>query len=570
MRHGAAAVVATLAGFTLLAAAPSIDTARIDAAFAPPAGVVAPGCAAGIVHEGRLAWSKGYGYASVEHEVRIDAGTVFDLGSTSKQITAAMVALLAHQGKLGLDDPVGRFLPEMPEHTRRVTLRQLLTHTSGLRDYTDLLSFAGRRTADVTTEAEALAAIARQRGVNFDPGSAWRYCNTGYFLLAVIAGRIGGAPLRAQAGKAIFGPLGMERTTFFDDHTLVVPHRATGYSRPPGSPPSVDMSNWEQVGDGGVQSSIEDMARWAALFDDAGAKASLPAAWLRETLETPGKLNDGTTLGYGLGLGLDSHRGLRVVEHGGAWAGYRAMLMRLPECRIATIVLCNFAQADTRSLAAALADAAIEAFPSAASRRATPRIEAAPRERKPAPAPAAGTRETFYSLALGEVVTLERAGDDLAIDGGRASIPLIPNGRLAWKTADGRVAIKLAEDRQSLTWADAGESDPRPVTYRRAHAPLHTSVDRHRWMEGAYQSDEIGPAWKVTVRGDDLHVAIEGGEGFDLEPLDADLFTGDYGLVAVERGPDRRPVALSVTNRGVVGLRIPRVAAGGPAGAVAR
>ncbi|HUD72367.1 MAG TPA: serine hydrolase domain-containing protein [Dongiaceae bacterium] len=566
---GAVLAVALLAGTQLLLAGEppaSIDTGRIDTAFAADTRTASPGCAAGIVHAGRLVWSKGYGYASVEHKVPIDSGTVFDLGSTSKQITAALVALLVNEGKLSLDDTVGQFAPEMPEPTRRVTLRQLLNHTSGLRDYTDILSLAGRREADVTTREEALAAMRRQRGVNFEAGSAYRYCNSGYFLLSVIVEQVRRTRLRGIAQKTIFAPLGMEHTTFFDDHTLMVPHRATGYSWRPGSTPSVEMSDWEQVGDGGVQSSIEDMARWAALFDDDAPNSPLPAAWLRETLETPGRLKDGTTLRYSLGLGLDTYRGLRVIEHGGAWAGYRAMLMRIPDWRVTTLVLCNYAQADTRSLAATLADAALEAFPPASSRHGAPRVEPAPPVHARAPLPAAGDVETYYSLALGEVATLRRVQGDLAIDEGDRSTPLIQNGKATWTTADGRVTLRFAEDRQSLTWADEGESDPRPATYRRAPAKVPVSVDRLRKIGGTYQSDEIGPAWEVTFSGSKGRVAIAGGESFDLEPLDTDLFTSDAGLIAVERDAHGQPSALVVTSRGVVGLRVPRLpapAAGG-------
>jgi CubicO group peptidase (beta-lactamase class C family) len=562
---------ATLVAATTVAgaAAPRLDIKAIDTAFAAYARGVSPGCAAGIVHEGRLVWSKGYGYASLEQRVPITKDTLFDLGSTSKQITAAVVALLAKDGRLSFDDDVRRFVPELPSYGHTITLRHLLTHTSGLRDYTDLLSLAGHHEADLTTTAEGLAILARQRGVNFEPGAAYRYCNSGFFLLAVVVERVTGRSLRAVAQERIFAPLGMTQTTYLDDHALVVPGRATGYTSRPEGGFATEMSDWEQVGDGGVQSSVAEMARWAALFDGDGAGAPLPAAWLRDTLETPGRLADGTVLGYGLGLGFETYRTLRVVEHGGAWAGYRAMLMRIPQWRAATIVLCNTADADTHSLAYVLADAAINGFPKPAPTAPAPAAAGICRDQEPRfecgtgnlrpPAEEAGT---YYNEALGEVLTVREQAGAIYADAIDAAAPLVPNGSLRYLGSRRTVLLTFAQDHSGVDVLDPDEADPRPVRYQRAPSPGPGAAGPLDGIAGDYRSDEIDATWTVTVRTGVAHVALPGGEGFDLEPLAPDRFTSDWGMVRLTRDRAGKPQGLALTNRGVVGLSVTKRPAG--------
>lgn len=546
------------------AAAPAgisgLDVARIDAAFSAYATRGSPGCATGIVLGGRLAWGRGYGMASLEHEVPIGTATVFDLGSTSKQITAAMVALLAHDGRLSLDDPIRKFLPEIPDYGATVTIRHLLTHTSGLRDYTDLLALAGMHDEDLSTAADALAVLARQRGVNFAPGAEYRYCNSGYFLASIIVERAAGKSLRALARERLFAPLGMDHTLFFDDHALIVPRRASGYAPRPGGGFRTAGSDWEQVGDGGVQSSVEDMARWAALFDPGGTarEAAVPAGWLRGVLETPGKLADGTPLAYGLGVALDRHRGLRVVRHGGAWAGYRAMLMRVPERRLAVVTLCNVGRADTATLSLAVLDAALDALP-----------DPPPAAPHPATAGASGERAgwaalagTYVSESLGETLVVAFAEGGLHLGEDRAALAALGDRRFA--TDDGDTEITFAADGAGLSLREAGAADPRPATYRRAPASGLPPADSLEGLAGEYRSDEIGRGVTVVAREGAPRLVLAGGEVVDLEALDRDLYGSDWGIVRVERDAGGHPAALALTNRGVVRLRFSRVTGGPP------
>ena len=328
--------------------------ARVDEIFSRFTASPSPGCALAIAQNGRIAYERGYGRASLELDVPITPKTVFDIGSTSKQFTAFSLLLLERDGKLSLDDDIRRFLPEVPDYGQRITIRHLLTHTSGLRDYTDLLEFDGHDTADFTDDRDALDLIARQRGVNFSPGQEWRYSNTGFFLASIIVKRASGQSLASFAHDRIFVPLGMTSTQYLDDTTRVVPSRATAYSprdSKSGGGFRVNMSDWNQTGDGAVQTTVEDLARWDENFyapkvGDARAIAAM---------QTVGRLNDGKAHDYGLGLSVGAYGGLKRVSHGGSWAGYRAELMRFPDRHTSIITLCNVSNSGPTALAESVA-----------------------------------------------------------------------------------------------------------------------------------------------------------------------------------------------------------------------
>src|SRR3989449_725937 len=315
------------------------------------------GGALAIAQNGTIAYERGYGRASLELDVPITPQTVFDIGSTSKQFTALSVLLLERDGTLSLDDDIRKYLPEVPDYGKRITIRHLLTHTSGLRDYTDLLGFDGHDTADSTDDRDALDLIARQRGVNFSPGEEWRYSNTGFFLASVIVRRASGQSLASFARDRIFVPLGMTSTQYLDDTTRVVPRRATAYS-PAGTNDAksgggfrVNMSDWNQTGDGAVQTTVEDLVRW----DENFYAPKVGDAPMIAAMQTVGRLNDGKAHDYGLGLTIGTYGGLRRVSHGGSWAGYRAELMRFSERHASIITLCNVSNSGPTALSESVA-----------------------------------------------------------------------------------------------------------------------------------------------------------------------------------------------------------------------
>jgi CubicO group peptidase (beta-lactamase class C family) len=347
-----------LVGHTLMAQSPDRTQLqiylkkRVDSLFARWDKPNSPGCALGVIKDGEFIYRRGYGMANLENDIPINASSVFDVGSVSKQFTAACIVLLSQQGKLSLGDDVRKYIPELPDYGKTITIRHLLMHTSGLRDYSELMDLAGYQLEEVTTTRDALGILVRQKALNFEPGEEWLYSNSGFFLAAVIVERVSGQSMQRFAQENIFGPLGMTATMYLDNHTALVPHRATGYGPREGGGFQINMSNWEQTGDGSIQTSVEDLLRWDGNF----YTPKVGGQDLIDQLLTRGLLNSGGKLHYALGLDVGTYRGLDIVEHGGGWAGYRAELIRFPKQRFSVVLLCNLATIKPFPLAENVAD----------------------------------------------------------------------------------------------------------------------------------------------------------------------------------------------------------------------
>ena len=300
-----------------------IRTGKVDEIFSTWDRIDSPGCALGVINNGKLIYTRGYGSANLEYGLPITSKSVFRIGSTSKQFTAMCIALLEEEEKLSLDDNIRRYIPEMPVYESAITIRHLLHHTSGIRDYLTLWSIAGSRDDDFFVDDEVLAMLSRQKELNFAPGDEYLYSNSGYFLLSQIVKRITGKSMREYAEKNIFEPLGMTHTHFHDDHTRIVPKRASGYESTGKNMFRISMTTLDMIGDGGIFTTIEDLLLWDRNFYENKLGKGGPE--LIEKMQTTGCLNDGTHLDYALGLVVKEHRGLKKVSHGGAFVGYRAV-----------------------------------------------------------------------------------------------------------------------------------------------------------------------------------------------------------------------------------------------------
>lgn len=328
-------------------------SAAVDEVFADVAKPGSPGCALAVARGGKIVYEKGYGLANIEENVSITPQSVFDIGSTSKQFTASSILLLEKQGKLSVNDDIRKYLPEIPDYGHKITILHLLNHTSGLRDYLTLFDLAGINTDSVTTDEDALAIIANQKALNFEPGSEWLYSNSGFFLLSVIVKRASGKSLPEFAAENIFAPLEMRNTSYRDDHKQIVPNRALAYdAKEKEGGYALNVSYFEQTGDGAVHTSVEDLLKWDENFysGKVGGKEFLAE------LQEAGKLNSGKPLKYAKGLMVDKYRGLPIVEHGGSWGGYRAQLLRFPEQHFSVACLCNVGNAEPERRALRVAD----------------------------------------------------------------------------------------------------------------------------------------------------------------------------------------------------------------------
>jgi CubicO group peptidase (beta-lactamase class C family) len=315
----------------------------VDSVLSPYASADSPGCAIGVTRAGSLVFAKGYGIADLEHDTPITPDTRFNIASVSKQFTAMSVVLLALDGKLSLDDSIQKWVPEVPSFGNNViTLRELLNHTSGLRDYFTLLAVSGWPSDGLLTEKQFLSLVGRQKSLNFAPGDEFLYSNTGYALLSIVVRRASGQSLRTFAAERIFKPLGMTHTEFRDDHTALIPQRALGYE-PNGSTYRISQPEMDVVGDGGVYSTVEDLAKWDANFQtgQVGGKRAIAM------LEEPGMLKNGQTIPYALAMTIGEFHGLKTYSHSGAYGGYRSTFLRFPERNVSVITLCNTSTASS-------------------------------------------------------------------------------------------------------------------------------------------------------------------------------------------------------------------------------
>lgn len=345
-----AAGAATLLGpYNLAAQLPDSLATRVDRIFAQYATTTSPGCIVGVGQEGRQVYARAYGMANLEYAVPLTPESISESGSVAKQFTAAALALLQLDGKLSLDDDIRKYLPEVPDFGHRITIRQLLNHTSGIRDQWGLWGLVGRGPgAEVHTIAKVLDLVSHQRELNFPPGTEYLYSNTGYTLASVIVTRVSGMPFARFTEERLFKPLGMRDTQWRDDYRRIVPRRATAYGRM-GNTWVQDMPFTNVHGNGGMLTTVGDWLRW----NDALDEGKLGKPEFTRILETQGKLADGRTLDYALGLSVSEPRpGIRAVSHGGSTAGYRTFLARYPGAgRLSVALLCNAANANAAGLA---------------------------------------------------------------------------------------------------------------------------------------------------------------------------------------------------------------------------
>jgi CubicO group peptidase (beta-lactamase class C family) len=299
-----------------------------------------------------MVYERGYGMANLDYDIPNGPGMVYYIGSDSKQFTAAAVAMLALRGQLSLDDDIRKYFPELPDYGTPVRIRHLIHHTSGIRDIYTLMSLRGDRLEDVFPDSEALALIARQKGLAFRPGSAYSYSNSGYFLLAQLVKRVSGRSLREFADAEIFRPLGMTSTHFHDDPGHVMKNRAMSYERDSSGGFRISyLQNFDKVGAGGLYSTVRDLQRW----DENYYTHKVGGPELQALIHTRGVLTSGDTLPYAFGNNVTTYRGLRTTEHGGSMMGYKAYIARYPEQRLTVLTTCNLGAINPGPLAHAVA-----------------------------------------------------------------------------------------------------------------------------------------------------------------------------------------------------------------------
>jgi CubicO group peptidase (beta-lactamase class C family) len=453
-------------------------------------------------------------------------------------------------GKLSLDDPVRKYIPELPEYAApsaaspngqgdasradarapgggQITIRHMLNHTSGLRDWGSVAGIAGwPRTTRVHTHAHVLDIVSRQRSTNFTPGTKWSYSNTGFNLAAIIVSRVSGMSFAEFTRTRLFQPLGMTHTSWRDDYTRIVKGRAMAYS-----PPRASVSEsrglksdgfhtlmpFENVyGNGGLLTTVGDLLKWNENFVSPVVGDQ---AFVAEE-QTPGRFNDGRAHGYGLGLFLGTHRGLREVYHSGSTAGYQAFLTRFPDQRVSVAVLCNSSNAQSTQYARAVAD-----------------------------------------LYLGDRLKPEPADTGL----GAAQLQQAAG---MYRSATTGLAVEIGADPDALRgrkWSFDGHGGATATdaygtveTYERVE-PATPTAEQLGQLAGTYASGEAETSFVAAVEHGALVLKQRPDTTIALTPLYADAFdAGSLGAVIFRRDAGGRATAFSVVQDRVWDLRFQR------------
>ena len=545
-------VVAFVVASVLAAAAagtqPVDVQAHVDAIFKHWSSST-PGCAVGSDITGQPAVRAAYGMADLEHDVPITVDTIFEAGSVSKQFTATAVLLLARDGKLALDHEVRKYIPELPDPGAPLTIRQMLQHTSGLRDWGSLAGIAGwPRGSRVHTHAHVLDILSRQRSLNFPPGTRWSYSNSGYNLAAILVSRVSGTPFADFTRARIFEPLGMTDTSWRDDHRRIVKRRAVAYGERQGTF-VIDMPFENVHGNGGLLTTVGDLLRWNGNF----TRPVVGDADLVADLQRRATFTDGRSHEYALGLYVDTYRGVREVDHSGGTAGYRAHLARYPDHGVSVAVLCNAGSANATSYAKAVAELHLaDALRPAGEPRATHELTDAEASRL------AGLYRRLPPAGAAAFAIVRDQGR-LRVQNGPALLAVSAN-RLV-RTDDG---TRLEFDRRGRIQAidEFGTVD----VYERVE-PAAPTPEQLKAFAGRYVSEEIETTLEVAVDGDRLVLARRPDSAVALRPFYADGFASPLGWVSFHRDGSRRVVSLSVSQDRVWDLRFTRQPGSGTAAA---
>ena len=468
--------------------------------------------------------------------------TLSESGSVAKQFTAAGIVLLARDGVLSLEDDISRWIPEVRGIGKKITIRQVLTHTSGLPDRYTLHEVMGRPAGETDHEnGEVLDVVAHLRELNFDPGEDYLYSNTGFIVAATILERASGKTLEAFTDARIFKPLHMTLTRWREDHRVVVPGRAAAYSGTLARGFRNDHPFTRVIGSGGLLTTVDDFLKW----QDALLAGAEPWGAVRDSLERVGRLNDGTELTYGLGVNVDRWRGVRRVAHTGSTGGYRAALARFPEQQTAVALLCNLGSIEPGGVAQRVATIVLG--------NALGAVEPEPRAVAVDSAALAALAGAYHAPRTEEVMVLQVRNGQL-VDSTANSAALIPIAadRFKYRGSGRTLAVGAGPTGGRADGRTDGRSDGRKGGQTAGGAPLtlrleapnarpvdYLAVPRPRpdaaalaGYAGEYRSPELDASFRLAVRADTLRLLRGWQTPIPLRPLYRDGFVaGDAGII---------------------------------------
>lgn len=516
------------------------ESKAIDSIFKDWDKVDAPGGTLGIIKEGELIYAKGYGMANLEYDIPNSSSSVFRIGSTSKQFTAASIVLLVEKGKLSLDDTLKGIFPAFPEYANNITIRHLLNHTSGIRDYLQIAYLKGLGNDDFYVDADIMEWLVQQSDLNFNPGEEYLYSNSGYWLLGQIVNKIAGANMADFAEEEIFKPLGMNHTHFHNDHTRIVKNRASGYAPGNNDDYTISMTTLDMIGDGGIFTSIEDIKKWDDAFYDSEV---LDKTFWKE-MTKQGVLNNGEVIDYASGLMIDEYKGLRTISHGGAFVGFRAELLRFPEERLSIAIFANRADANPTRMAFQVADILLKDKLVEPIEKVVEEVEISNPEKELELKQMVGT----YEIEPGVTASITIKNDSLNVlqNWNKSTYNLVKK--------KGNTFGIPGEENLSFTFTDF--NDDRAQTLVVLQGSRETKAERKKEIDfskvnlneysGDYYSRELDATYILKIENGVLKASIQGKEpSVDCTISEIDQFAMRYGLMRFQR-----------TNTGISGFEL--------------
>ena len=513
--------------------------AKVDKLFEKWNSLDSPGAAVAIIKDGMVVYRKGFGSAQLEYGVPITPSTVFHVASVSKQFTAMAITMLEAAGKLSADDDIRKYVPELADFGKTITIRHLLSHTSGLRDQWDLLVLSGWRMDDVITQSDIMDRLKRQRELNFSPGERYLYCNSGFTLLAEIVARVSGQSFTDWTRENIFRPLGMTSTHFHMDHKEIVRNRAYSYEGDPAKGFAQSVLNYANVGATSLFTTVEDMANWMRNFEDK----TVGGAAVMDRMLTKGVLTNGSEIPYGRGIVMDEYKGLKFIGHDGGDAGFRSNVMFFPGERFGVAIFSNLASFNPGAMSRQIADIYLAAR---LKQQEPAPAGAKPSSEKPAPKPfslPAKSLEVFqgtYWIEATQAVRKIVLDKDKLIyvrseDNKSELAPITPTEFMMKDVPDSvRVSFsdKVGMHYRTMTVAVANQ----PAVVGEWTEPFSPTEDTLKEYVGPYYSGELDTRYDIIIKSGALSVLDRRGEDTPALAQKKDVFVaGGFANIRFQR-----------------------------------
>jgi len=505
-----------------------------------------PGCAVGVAKDGVTVFERAYGMADLEWGIPNTTETIFEAGSVSKQFTAALVILLVLDGELSLDDDIRNYIPEVPDYGYKITIRHLLSHTSGLRDWGRVAEISGwDRERRAHTHADVLDIVSRQTRLNHEPGTMFLYTNTGFNLLAILVERVSGMSFAQFSNERIFQPLGLEHTQWRDDHRRIVKGRSSAYGVRADGTVEINRPVEDAYGNGGLLTTVGDLLRWNQALTEERFGPDF-----KVLMETPARLNDGSPIEYAFGLHVGDQAGMPAIYHTGSRAGYRAYAGRIPAAGLSFAILCNASNGRPEAVRIGVLRAFLGDM-------------APPDPVPPQGVPISGARirelAGMYRNPLeGSIMTLTERDGGLYRERDRL-IP-ISNTEFTLGTTGRTVRFEDVEgDRPRahldihLNHWEAFEVVFDPVE------PWHPAPRQLTEFTGTFHSDDAETTYQVRIENGQLVAWRRPGVTVRLTPIYQDAFETDGGVVWFHRDGSEQIRELSLSRERVFDMRFQKI-----------